>query len=155
MSRQTKVCKLKLKKTERQRLEKLVSRGKHSARSIRRGQILLMLDQGKSPSEIAKDLGINRGTVYDTCNNYKTGGYENIIKEKPRSGAPKKISERAIAHITALACSTPPEGRCRWTLRLLADRIVELKYVDSISHNKVGQILKKMKSNPGRKNNGV
>jgi hypothetical protein len=71
---------------------------------------------------------------------------ESAIEERPRSGKPPKFSGKQQAKITALACSTPPEGRSRWTLRLLADKVVELELVDDISHKSVGEILKKTNS---------
>jgi hypothetical protein len=69
-----------------------------------------------------------------------------MLKDKPRSGRPPEISGRQRAKITALACSTPPEGHARWSLRLLADRVVELGYVEHLSHNHAGKILKKTSS---------
>jgi putative transposase len=86
---------------------------------------------------------------------YCEEGLDSILYEKPRSGAPPKISGRAKAKLTTLACSEPPEGRSGWTLQLLADKLVELKEVDSISAMSVSRILKKARSSPGKRSSGV
>jgi transposase len=80
---------------------------------------------------------------------------QSALKEKTRSGAPPKIDGRAKAEVVTIACSKPPDGRSRWTLRLMADRAVELNVVDSISHTTILRILKKMRSSRGRRSNGV
>jgi transposase len=85
-------------------------------------------------------------TVYHVKRRFLNEGLETALSEKPRSGKPVQISGEARARITALACSDAPRGHARWTLRLLADKSVELGFVDSISHNHIRQILKKTNS---------
>jgi hypothetical protein len=80
---------------------------------------------------------------------YLEGGLEAALYDKPRPGARPKITGDVEAHLVALTCSDPPEGYSHWTLRLLADQLVELELVESISHTAVGQVLKKTNSNPG------
>lgn len=87
-------------------------------------------------------------TVTHIFQRYCTQGLEAAISEKPRSGAPRKLNGRSEAKVTAVACSTPPEGRARWTLQLLADRLVELGFIESISHTQVGRILEKNELKP-------
>jgi transposase len=103
----------------------------------------LLADEGRSDGQIINALKIARNTVKQVKGRYKKEGIEFAIHEKPRSGAPAKWDGKQKAKITALACSKPPEGRSGWTLRLLADRVVELGIVDNISHTSIGQTLKK------------
>jgi len=137
-----------LKPEEKALLKKIVSRGKEKARTIARSRVLLMSDDGLSDTSILRALNLARNTVRHVRHRYVIDGLDAAIHEKFRSGAPVKIDGRQRAKITALACSNPPEGRARWTLRLLADRVVELNITDEISHLQVGRILKKTKSNP-------
>lgn len=139
---------IKLKKQDRIYLKDLVSKGKEKARTITRGRILLMSDEGKNDTAIIETLDIARNTARQVRQRYVEDGLDSAIHERARSGAPVKIDGRQKAKITALACSDPPEGRGRWTLRLLADKVVELNIADEISHMQVDRILKKTKSNP-------
>ncbi|QMW03452.1 helix-turn-helix domain-containing protein [Spirosoma foliorum] len=100
--------------------------------------MLLQLHQGKTPSQIATLLPVSEATVYNLRKRYLAEGLRSALSEKPRPGQPSKFDKAAQAHLTALACSQAPEGRSRWTLRLLADRLVE-----SISYKTVGEQLKK------------
>src|SRR6185312_14177022 len=126
--------KVKLKAKEVKVLKAIISKGIEKARKITRCRILLLCNAGKSKTEIASMLSINPNTVSNTCRRYVEEGLEPAINEKPRSGAPTLFDGKLRAKITALACSTPPEGRSRWSLRLLSDKAVELDLVDSISH---------------------
>jgi putative transposase len=132
-----------------------VTTGVHSARAIKRAQILLRANRQQSDPQIAEQLGLCRATVYNTRRRYCTEGLQAALDEKPRLGAPKKLDGRGEARFTAIACSDPPRGHSRWTVRLLADKLVELKLVDSISPMTVGTLLKKTCSNPGRSANGA
>ena len=100
----------------------------------------------KTDAEIAEQVAISRATVQRVRRRFVEEGLEAALTEKLRSGAPPKLSGRQRAEITALACSEPPEGRPRWSLRLLADKLVELGMVDRISHVSVQQVLKKRTS---------
>ncbi len=92
---------------------------------------------------IADTLGLSVATVYNIKRRYLTTGLDAALTDKPRSGKPASVDGTARAKITALACSTAPDGHARWTLRLLADKAVELGFVEDISHTTVRQILKK------------
>lgn len=134
---------LKLKAKDQKELERLTSSGTLKARKINRCRILLLAAKGKKRSEIIEAVQVSPPTVDEVLRRYKKGGLENALNERPRSGTPATFTGKDKAKITALACSTPPEGRCRWTLRLLADRAVELNIVDAISYDTVAAILKK------------
>jgi putative transposase len=142
MSRIT-LHKVVLKEKEREKLNDYLHRGKASVRSVTRARVLLLADAGRSDAEIVDALGVSKSSVARLRKKYCQEGLESVLNEKPRSGAPPKISGKAKAQLTALACSEPPEGRSKWTLQLLADRLVELKEVESISSMSVCRILKK------------
>jgi putative transposase len=138
---------VRLKPKERKWLKELISKGIEKARKITRGRILLLADEGKTDTQIIEALKIARNTIRQVRTRYVKEGLEAAINEQSRPGAPKKFSGRQKAKITAIACSEPPEGRSRWTLRLIADKIVELKIADSISYKTVERVLKKTNSN--------
>ena len=138
---------LKLKPKDKKELNKLTKSGTLKSRKLNRCRILLLSTQGKPRTEIAKILGMSATTVNEICKRYVEGGLENALNEKPRPGAPDIFSGKQKAKITALACTTPPQGAARWSLRLLSDKAVELNMVECISHEKVGQILKKTNLN--------
>lgn len=146
---------VKLAEEERNELHRYLHQGIASARSLNRARMLLMADEGYSDDYISKTLQVAKSTVARIRGRYCQEGLESALKEKPRSGAPPKIDGRAKAEVVTIACSKPPEGRSRWTLRLLADRAVELNVVDSIAHTTIYRILKKMRSSHGRKSNGA
>lgn len=137
---------VKLNDLERKDLAHFVSIGKRGAREINRARILLLADEGIKDREICKVLGISSQTVANLRKRFSESEYESIlevIKDKPRSGRPIKIDSRVDANITAIACSTPPKGSVEWTLRMIADRLVKLEVIDSISHESVRSVLKK------------
>ncbi len=138
---------VKLKNDEQEKLNELTRKGKEKARKLRRCQILLLSDEGKPDAEIAEVLKVSVGTVANIRRRYADDGLESALNEKRRPGAPKKFQGRQKAKITALACSKPPEGHSQWSLRLLADKAVELEFVNEISHMEVHRILKKTKLN--------
>ena len=124
-------------------LQKYVFTGVHSARSIKRAQILLAAHHNRSDPWITEHVKVSKATVYNIRRRYCTEGLQAALKDKPRPGAPKKLDGRGEARFTAIACSDPPLGRQRWTLRLLADKLVELELVDGISPATVRSLLKK------------
>jgi transposase len=140
---------VQLNEQERLQLQKIVRSGKDKARKITRCRILLLADEanGKKDEEISDALNVCLATIFNIRRRYSQEGLERAIGEGARSGQPPKFKGRAAAKITAIACSKPPEGQARWSLRLLADRAVELKIVDSISHQSVSNILKKTNLN--------
>jgi transposase len=137
---------IKLSAKDRQRLNEIISKGTEKSRKITRCRILLLSAQNHSQATIAEMLSVTSHTVRNVCLRYIEEGLEAAISEKPRSGAPGIFDGKQKAKLTALACSKAPDGYSQWSLRLLADKAVELKIVDSISHTDVGRILKKMKS---------
>lgn len=134
---------IELSEEERTQLEKLTTRGTEKVRKVKRARVLLLADEGKKDQEIAERVGVSVGTVERIRKRYAQAGLEAAINEKPRSGRPIGISAQTRAKVTALACTKAPEGRSKWTLRLLADKVVELEYIDSISYQSVRNILKK------------
>jgi putative transposase len=127
---------VKLSEQDREILESFVSDGRKSAREINRARILLLADKNRKDREIAEVLGVCRRTVYCTEKRFGEGGHESVLdflKEKSRTGRPAEIDSRTEADITALACSSPPEGHAERTLRLIADRLVKPEMAESIS----------------------
>lgn len=144
---------VQLTKEERSKLERMTTVGKIGVRKLKRCQILLLADEShkegqKTDKEIAGKLDISLATVSRIRVRYAEGGLKTALNEKPRRGRPRGVSGEERAKVTALACSTPPDGFDRWSLRLLADKAVELELVEQISHTMVGNILKKTLSNP-------
>ena len=148
---------IKLSAEERQYLEDYVNKGKHSARAIKRANVLLLLDGGKSGKEASERARVSGGTVSNIKTRYEAekGNITKVIEEKPRPGQAPKITQEVEAHITSLACSKAPDGRSQWSLRLLAEKVVELGYVDSLSYEAVRKCLKKASSGRGKRNNGA
>lgn len=137
---------LELSKAEISSLTSLISSGHLPAKIFRRATALLELSRGKSLAEVAETLSVTYQTVAAWRDSYHERGLD-AVRDKARTGRPIRIDGKQRAKITALACSTPPEGRARWSLRLLADRAVELGYCESLSHNAVKEVLKKTNSN--------
>ena len=146
--------KVHLAKEDKKYLQDLLSKGSLKARVYKRAFGLLELDKGKTYQEVSKLLNISYPTIHGWGKKYNLDGLA-FLKDKPRTGRPSGITGDQKAKITALACSTPPEGYARWSLRILADRVVELNYVEEISHTEVGRILKKTNCNRTEKGNGV
>lgn len=134
---------IQLTKEERSSLKTFVRSGKGANRQQTRARILDLLDRKVPPPEIAETLSCAVGTVYNVKRRYQQEGLDAALTDKPRSGKPPTISGTQRARITALACSPAPEGHSRWSLRLLADKAVQLGFVEGISHNAVKEILKK------------
>jgi transposase len=140
---------VKLDDQEYIRLSEYVQNGNKSARVINRARILLLSDEQMSDEEIADTLGIGTATVHRVREKYNKHGMDKALHEKTRNGAPSKIDGRLEATLTMLACSQAPEGYSRWTLQLLADKLIELKAIDSISLPTVRTVLKKTNLNLG------
>lgn len=133
-----------------EKLEAIIKKEKSPARTIRRAQALLFASEGKEDKEIASLLKCAESSIYCTRRRYCEEGLEMALREKARSGRPEKLVGKSKAHLIALACSEPPEGRACWTMQLLTDRCISLELVDSITKDTVRRILKKTKSNPGK-----
>jgi transposase len=138
-----------LTESERDNLRKMVSVGKAAAQKLVRARILLLADEGesgpaKSDPEIVESLGCGRASVERVRARFVEEGLEVALCPKPSQRVyERKIDGKAEAHLIALACGAPPEGRSRWTLRLLSDRMVVLEHVEAVSHETVRRVLKK------------
>ena len=132
--------KVQLSTNDRNTFQQNQKKGKHSARVLRRQRILLLADSGMEPEAIAVKEGVTPNTVYNTYDRYHENG---STEDRPRTGRPEKISGIVKAWVIATACTDAPKGHSRWTLRLLADHIVQLEMLDSISKDSIGRILKK------------
>jgi transposase len=135
---------VKLEPSERGQLLEMTRKGTRGARKMKRAQILLKADEGWTDEDILQALNTSRSTVERTRKRLVEGGLDHALNEDPRPGQRPKLAGKAEAHLVALACSAAPGGREHWPLRLLADRLVELGVVESISHEAVRQKLKKM-----------
>ena len=144
-----------LTQEERRMLQEMLSRGKAAARKLMHARILLKADvaadgPGWNDEAIAEALEVGRATVERVRKEFVEEGLEAALeRRKPRRQYRRKLDGDGEAHLIALACQKPPEGRCRWTLKLLADRMMQLEYVEEISYQTVRRTLKKTRSNLG------
>jgi transposase len=152
---------VKLSDNEREQLNALIHTGKHRAGQLVKARILLKADaseagEGWSDSEIAAALDTSVNTVARTRQQLVEEGFESVLtrKHSPASARPRIFDGAAEAKLIALACSDPPEGRARWTLKLLESAVVELNIVDRASDNTIGRMLKKTFSSPTFRSNG-
>lgn len=143
---------VQLSEEEREQLRTISRTGKQSARVIQRAQILLWSDAGKQDKEIIERLGCAAMTVSSTRERWVQ---EKRLEDLQRKGSKPMLDGKQESLLIALACSDAPEGRAEWTMQLLADRLVELKVVDSISDETVRRTLKKTSSSRGKKNSGA
>jgi transposase len=138
-----------LSEDEVSQLQSIIKRGKHKARTITRANILLLASEGESDEAIASSVRVHAATVQRTREKFVIGGLNFALEDEKHPPKPKKLDEKQEAFLIATACSNPPTGRVRWTMQLLADHLVSLGVVDSISDETVRQTLKKMKLNLG------
>lgn len=134
---------------ERSELRDLVKKGKPSARKVGRAHILLQADEGATDKAIAASLHVGKATVERTRKRFVEGNLTQALNEDPRPGRLPKLDDKQEAFLIATACSAAPEGRQKWTMQLLADRMVELKQVDTLSDETVRRTLKKTGSSRG------
>jgi len=147
-----------LSKTEVQELNEIISKGRHTSQAFRSAYILLNCDKGVysddtgiKNEEISKVLKIGERTIDRVKKKFIEEGFEGVLERRPSGqNYKKKIDGDIEAKLVQLCCSEPPEGFAKWSLRLLADRMVELKYIDYISHVTVGEVLKKTNLSPGK-----
>ena len=142
---------VELSQTERAELTAILSGGTHAARRLKRAQILLAADAGASDEEIARSVGVGGSTVYRTKRRFVLGNLKAALSEEPRPGAERKLSDKEEALLVATACSSPPAGRARWTLKLLADALVRLTAHESVSRETVRRRLAENDLKPWRK----
>jgi transposase len=140
---------------ERDELKALLRGGKARVRRQYRARVLLLADEDVTDEEIARSLHLGKSTVERTRRRFVEGGVERALSDGPRPGKPRLLSGKQEAFLVALACSEPPKGRERWTMQLLADRLIELRVVTSITDETVRRLLKKTTSSRGRKSSGA
>ena len=128
---------------EREALRALTSRGTTGVRRYKRARALLGADAGEADTAIAEQVGLHHATLERLRKRFVEEGLEVALSERPRPGARRTLDGRQEAHLLALACTTPPGGQKRWTMRLLADRLVELRVVERISDETVRRTLKR------------
>ena len=155
MRRREQEYKVKLTKKDQRSLEHLMSKGKLNVRVYKRARILMCAHQGLVDQEIEKAVGVSNPTIKRIRKAYVEEGLKAALEDGKRSGRPSIFDGKTRAKITALACSPAPEGYSQWSLRLLADKAVELKLVEEVSHTQVGKILKKTTSVQSRRDSGV
>src|SRR5213593_1208292 len=142
---------VELSQIERTELRALLSGGKHASRKLKRAQILLAADAGTSDEEIARSVGVSGSTVSRTKRRFVEGNLERALSEDPRPGAERKPTGKEEALLVATACASPPEGRARWTLELLADAMVKLTDHESLSGETVRRRLAENGLKPWRR----
>jgi transposase len=148
--------KVNLSKAERKRLQELIQSEAPRNRRVKHAKILLESDLGKSAAKVADWVGVGHSTVERTRQRYAENGMEAALSDKPRPGAVPKLDGKQQAFVIALACSDTPDGQERWSMQMLADKMVELGVVEqAVSHDTIGRVLKKMSLNLGSNNSGV
>lgn len=150
-----KLYRVDLSEAERTTLLGLIQKGKTAARKVRRAHVLLLAAEGKTDRQISEPLHTGTATVERLRKRFVEEGLEAALAEKARPRAQRKLDGKQEAFLVALTCSTPPEGRRHWTMQLLADRLVELGVVESLSDETVRRLLKQTTSSPGNSGVGV
>ncbi len=150
-----------LEADERERLDELIAKGRHAAQTVVSALILLNCDMSgqrerrRSSEGLAEVLQISARKIDRVKRRFVEDGLDAVLDRKPSQRVYERIVDGDVeAHLIALSCSDPPEGHARWSLRLLADKAVELQYVQAISHETIRRTLKKTNSSPGRKSVG-
>jgi transposase len=146
---------VQLTNEDRATLIALTRKGTIAARKLARAHILRLADEGKPDVDIVAALGIGLSTVERTRKKYVEGGLEAALHERPRPGVKPKLDEKQEAYLIALACSAPPNDQVKWTMQLLADRLVQVGIVEEISDETVRRTLKKTSSSPGKSSSGA
>ena len=140
---------IKLEDNEVNFLMDFVRKGHKSARELTRARILLLSNQQKGVTEIAETLGVSRNTTLNIRKRYIEEGLQYALSDKPRSGQPIKYTEKHVAEVIALACSSSPDGSKRWSLSLLTEELRKKEGFETIGKESIRLILKKAKLNPG------
>lgn len=147
---------IKLTAAQRRSIEQILSKGKALAWTLKHAQVLLKVDRGAqgpgwSPSQVVEAYGVSRSTVERICRLFGEQGWDAALFRRPQPARPqkRKLDGEAEAHLVALLCGEKPEGTERWSLRLVREKLVELEIVESVSHETVRQVLKKMNSSRG------
>lgn len=147
---------IKLTKTEVEELQSIINKGSHTSQTFRTAYILLNCDEGTysdkiTNEQISKVLKVGMRTIDRVKKRFIEEGFEAVLERRPTQRVYEtKVDGEVEAKLVTLCCSAPPKGFAKWSLRLLADKMVELKYVESISHVTVGSVLKKTNLNLGK-----
>jgi transposase len=149
--------KVTLTKDEKEQLKAIVHRGKQTAQKRKRAQALLLVDEGYSDETAGERTGMSRRGLEQLRQRFVEEGFESTVAGKPRGHRLKSLQGKDEARLVALVCGPKPEGRTRWTLRLLAETWETLAYTETkkVSYETIRQTLKKTKSSPGGVRNGV
>jgi putative transposase len=144
-----------LSKTDLNIVSSIIKKGYNNARVITRARVLFQFNKGLSSLDVAKYCGVSPETARRIGWKYRNDNLDSALYDKPRSGKKKRITEKDAATIIALACTDPPEGYERWTLRLIAEELVNRKMIESIGKDSVSIILKSHGLKPWREKNVV
>jgi transposase len=146
---------VELKKRDRQRIAEMLRKGQCSARVLRRALILRQLDQGQPAAQTATHLGAGRSTVRAIARRFESEGLDSALYEKPRPGKPPALDVNQSQRIIAMVCSPPPEGRARWSVRLIAEEAVKRKLVPAVGRETIRVLLQNHDLKPWREKNVV
>jgi len=146
---------VKLAPDDRAKLELLIRGGRASVRRVRRALVLLAVDDGDKDEVVAGKARMSVGSVGRIRQRFVEEGLDAALSERPRPGKAPLLDGPQEAHLLALACSPVPAGHAKWTVRLLADRLVQLDLVEAVSHQTIWRVLKKGTSNPGSASSGA
>ncbi len=138
-----------LSNAQRTELHALIRKGTTSARMLARARVLLLADEGRTDDQIAASVHVGTTTVERLRRRFMEAGLDATLQERPRPGGTPKLDGKQEALLVALACSEPPQERATWTMQVLADKLVAIGAVDSISDETVRRVLKKTTSNRG------
>lgn len=149
---------IKLKQIEVEELNKVINKGSHTSQAFRSAYILINCDKGEysankeiTNAEICKILKVGERTIDRVKKKFIDEGFESVLERRPSNqNYTKKVDGDIEAKLVQICCSQPPSGFAKWSLRLLADKMVELKYIDYISHVSVGKVLKKTNLSLGK-----
>jgi transposase len=144
-----------LTETDRASLQTFIHAGKANARTFTRAHALLKAADGWTDQQICETFEISRNTSIRVRQLYLQGGLEAVLHDKRQQRRRQALTGAQAAHLIAIACSPVPDGHDHWTLRLLADKVVELEFAESISPETIRQLLKKTNSNPGNTSTGA
>ena len=140
-------------KRDRKQIAEMLNKGRESARVLRRALILRQLDQGETAAQVASHLGVAPKTVRAIARRYEEQGLESALYEKPRPGAAEVLDDNQKQRLIAMVCSSPPEGRARWTVRLVAEEAAKRKLVPRVGRETIRILLLTHDLKPWRKKN--
>ena len=146
---------VRLSKRERQQLRRLLQSGLQPVRTVLRALVLRQLAEGQSIRQVAQNVALTPKTVWLTSQRYRQGGVERALYERPRPGKAALLDAQHRQRIVALACGPPPEGRARWTVRLLTEEVVKRKLVPRVGRETIRVLLENHDLKPWREKNVV